>query len=59
MRLGDAEAAKAALETDPRLQAHADVAAKLAEVKAHGTRIFAVGCFGPRRDLSSDSVRTV
>ena len=43
MRLGDTEAAKAALETDPGLQAHADVATKLAEIKAHGTRISAVG----------------
>ena len=43
MRLGDAEAARAALEADPRLQAHADVANKLAEIKAHGSRISAVG----------------
>ena len=42
MRLGDAAAAKAALEADPRLQTHADVAAKLAEIKAHGSRISAV-----------------
>ncbi len=42
MRLGDAAAARAALEADPRLQAHADVAAKLAEIKAHGSRISVV-----------------
>ena len=43
MRLGDIKAARAALEADPRLQAHADVVAKLADVKAHGSRISAVG----------------
>lgn len=59
MRLGDAQAARAALEADPKLQAHADVAAKLAEIKTHGTRISAVGYFGPRRPLSSDSGSTI
>ena len=42
MRLGDAPAARAALEADPRLTAHPDVAAKLAEIDAHGRRISAV-----------------
>ena len=42
MRLGDVAAARATLYATPDLQEYADVAAKLAEINAHGTRIDAV-----------------
>ena len=42
MRLGDVTAARASLDAEPTLQGYADVAAKLAEIRAQGTQIDAV-----------------
>lgn len=43
MRLGDPAAARGALEGRAGVQVHADVAAKLAEVEEHASRLAAVG----------------
>ena len=43
MRLGDPEAARGALKGHAGVQVHADVAAKLAEVEEHASRLAAVG----------------